>query len=325
MAHIQQQNHPSFLTTELWAKVFRHLDELLDNVIPKQHQAEMHQLKLVCKQFRETFSSHSGLVERLYLGYDLSAGRLPRLLAWLKKNKSSIQILHSKCESSVFEIVLTEVGIHMLGLSACTALTHLVFSDASLELSDGHMYLGRGLWLFPDNLHLLGQLHTLELNSIVRADSVISNVIWISTLTSLKDLSICFHNTDTYVIRHALLLTNLTRLHILAQSRVRDVDVDDQPVLSIAMAWHKLQALQDLSICGFSLQPTLVDYGFHTRGVAGLLRLPHLRVISFAGCTTLGEYHSECFAALIYNLARLRPEVKLVGKWRDFNNFFTSC
>lgn len=145
----------------------------------------------------------------------------------------------------------------------------------------------------------LGQLHTLELNNIVWADSVISNVIWISTLTSLKDLSVCFHSNDIYLIRHALLLTILTRLHILAQLRVGVIDVDDQPVLSIAMAWHKLQALQDLSICGFSLQLSPVECGFHTRGVAGLLRLPHLRVVSFVGSTTLGEFHSECSAALI--------------------------
>ena len=62
-------------------------------------------------------------------------------------------------------------------------------------------------------------------------------------------------------------------------------------------------ALQILSIHGLTLR-----LGRH---VAGLLGLHHLQQISFSQTMLDGCVNNACFAALIYNLARHRPQVKV--------------
>ena len=49
--------------------------------------------------------------------------------------------------------------------------------------------------------------------------------------------------------------------------------------------WHRLHALQDLSICSVRLQ-----FG---NGVAGLMHLYHLKSVSFAGSTFDGINNTE--------------------------------
>ena len=95
-------------------------------------------------------------------------------------------------------------------------------------------------------------------------------------LTSLQDLCICFHCSDVDVLRHAILLTNLTRLHVSDQSG------EDYSVMNISMPWCKLHALRDLAILNFRLQLGVE--------VAELLQLPHLRQVSFVDSIASGEY-----------------------------------
>ena len=105
----------SSLTPELWTKIFVHMEELAENPYPfphftfdqKQPQGEMHQLKLVCKQFRDIFASHPGLVQRLYIGEDFLATSLPSLLDWMQQSKGSVQTFQSTCERPLVDIVLT--------------------------------------------------------------------------------------------------------------------------------------------------------------------------------------------------------------------------
>ena len=109
------QQQPPSLMPELWAKIFVHLEESAksshpfpqDTLDPQQHQREMPQLKLVCKQFRDIFASNSGLVQRLYLSVDFPDTSLPNLLDWMQQSKSSLQTFQSTCKSPVVEIVLT--------------------------------------------------------------------------------------------------------------------------------------------------------------------------------------------------------------------------
>ena len=66
MGVVKQQRTPA-LTPELWTKIFAHLEELpdfldWDDEEQEPNQAKVHQLKLVCKQFRDVDASHSGLV-----------------------------------------------------------------------------------------------------------------------------------------------------------------------------------------------------------------------------------------------------------------------
>ena len=101
--HIEQPNTSSMtpklrgnvpsLAPELWAKVFAQLELRPenfkgwiddDNLELKQNQLEVHQLKLVCKQFRDLYGSHSDLVQQLYVCHQFTVGLVPSLLAWLQ-------------------------------------------------------------------------------------------------------------------------------------------------------------------------------------------------------------------------------------------------
>ena len=112
----QPEHRPSAsLTPELWAKVFAYVEprpwvtgpvedstaQLLQRV-----QTEVHQLKLVCKQFREVYARHSGLVQALYLRNDVPVGSLSSLLVWLQQNKRSLQTFRSECGNLLVEAVL---------------------------------------------------------------------------------------------------------------------------------------------------------------------------------------------------------------------------
>ncbi|KAL3152700.1 hypothetical protein ABBQ38_012293 [Trebouxia sp. C0009 RCD-2024] len=415
MARIQQQ-HVASLTEDLWAKVFWHLEEMLEaEYQPEDSQASMHRLNLVCKQFRQAFVSHAGVVrQRILLSHSFSHKLLPSLLAWLDKKQSSVRALVSRRQGPIVAVVLAQLqspqptinlvevygvspalltafsnlercelrnnkgsdmnleplgglprlhhlglrgqfknlhhvtgltrlecasnfpvsdgiisnvqefattlqhlnldrcvllGVHALGLSACTALTQLVLISSSLTLDNGDIYFDPELSLSPSNLGLLGQLHTLHVSS---SEEEISSLSWISTLTSLRHLTVHIRSCNNSPARSASCLTNLTHLKIYATSRLSD---DEDPVLNIDAPWDRLQALQILSICDFRLQ---LGAGL---GVGGLLQLPHLREMSLHG-STVGESDSECFAALMYNFARLLPQVQVACSSGNLTGFF---
>ncbi|KAL3151155.1 hypothetical protein ABBQ38_15512 [Trebouxia sp. C0009 RCD-2024] len=100
------------LTSELWAKVFAHLElpqknGSWDYFDQRQQQARLHQLKLVCKQFREVFTSHPALVQQLYISSDFCVRALPSLLAWLHQSKNSVQYFQSECRSPLVDAVVS--------------------------------------------------------------------------------------------------------------------------------------------------------------------------------------------------------------------------
>lgn len=134
MTSTEHRNAP-FLTPELWAKIFVHLGESeVGNLQPyhildqQQHQREMHQLKLVCKQFNGIFASNFGLVQQLYLTEGFLVSSLPSLLAWLQQSKRSVRTFQSTCKSPLLEVVLaallsSESRIKLMGIcvsSACS-------------------------------------------------------------------------------------------------------------------------------------------------------------------------------------------------------------
>lgn len=97
------------------------------------------------------------------------------------------------------------------------------------------------------------------------------------------------------MIQPILLLTSLTRLCLGPCDSVWELSQ-----LSIVIEWHKLQALQHLSMRHSDVQ--LDD-------LAGLLQLQHVRTISLYKCTINGEDFAEFICH--QDLARLRPHVKL--------------
>ena len=99
-----EQRHAPSLTPELWAKVFAFLSsrpgqvrvcDSNDNLALKQNQLEVHQLKLVCKLFKDLFASYPGLVQQVYISPTFSGRSVLSLLAWLQHNKGSVQAVQS--------------------------------------------------------------------------------------------------------------------------------------------------------------------------------------------------------------------------------------
>ncbi|KAL3155098.1 hypothetical protein ABBQ38_011160 [Trebouxia sp. C0009 RCD-2024] len=206
------------------------------------------------------------------------------------------------------------------GLSICTALTQLVWSDSSLTDHHDHLYLDSNMNQVPAKIALLTRLHTLHLTT--GDGEKAANLEWISNLTSLHALSVSFGISYGQVAQHALPLTNLTQLSIQGLPYSLDEpfaamagnEVDPVYVLNIDVGWHRLQALQELFLCDCKLKLG--------SGVAGLFQLHRLRHISFAGSTIHDGKDHECFAALLYNLARLCPHVKLVAGAGDLSSYF---
>ena len=192
------------------------------------------------------------------------------------------------------------------GISACTALTQLVLKQTRLTDSNNFVYLGYELCLDLTDSVGLTRLHTLELGSNVHS---LPGMEWISGLTTLKELVICGRSSLDNMVQYASVLTQLTRLHISAPIEY------ETSILDIDIEWHTSKALQDLSINKFTLNSG--------PGVGGLLQLEHLKQVSFAGTRTLGEADNELLCALVSNLARMRPQVKLVFEKGDLQNFFT--
>ena len=185
----------------------------------------------------------------------------------------------------------TLLDMHTQGLPACTALTHLKLWTSRLEDNNGQVYLKADLSLIPTDIGLLTKLHTLSLGSASYAEEH-ANVEWISQLASLQNLSMWFGRGHGQVLQHLPLLTKLTSLYIQGPSdyashaglnHVLDLDID----------WHRLQALQQLSICQGRLH--LGD------NIADLVDLHQLRVISFAHIII----DSESPAAFTFHLPRL--------------------
>ena len=230
------------------------------------------------------------------------ASNFPRsdgVVSGVHKLASTLQ--HLDLDSCVLQ------GIHSLGLSACTALTQLVLNNPCVLFDNGDVYLDKDLSLSPDNLGQLAQLHTLHLET---SEEEFPSLSWISVLKTHQHLTIYIRGCNDSPVEPASWLTNLTHLDIYAESQL---DNEEDPVLNIDVAWDKLQALQILSICFFRLQLGL--------GVGGLLQLPQLREISVYGSTVI-DPDNECFAALMFHLARARPEVKVACFSGDLTYFF---
>ena len=67
--------------------MFGHVESWVD-ADQQQNQAEVLQLKLVCKQFTDIYASHSELVRRVFLDNDFSVRSLPSCLAAAEQQRS---------------------------------------------------------------------------------------------------------------------------------------------------------------------------------------------------------------------------------------------
>ena len=166
--------------------------------------------------------------------------------------------------------------------------------------------------MIPTGMRFLTQLHTLHLSTGEIEDIYgVASLCGISQMIPLADLSMSFGKRDEDIMRGVTLLTNLTRLAVKGLGDCEETEVN------INIAWHKLRALQELSICNCTMRLG--------RRIHGLLKLDKLQQISFEDSSVSDcNYTSNmsCFGALTYHLARQHPSVKLL-LGGDVLEFFT--
>lgn len=218
MARVEQRQEFS-LTPELWAQVFALVEERSDTIedmggwtqtthrLARQEQAQVHQLKLVCKQFRDIYATHSGLIQRMLLYQSFPARLTPSLLAWLQQNRSSVQTFRSTDESSLVDAVLSA----LVSTEQCIRLANLCnVSACSISLITSFMNLEKcGLgskvhdcqWLDLTPLGLLPKLthlalrglysHLYHLTGLTRLDCFSAHIDKVNQMTpSLQHLEV---------------------------------------------------------------------------------------------------------------------------------------
>lgn len=245
VSRAQHQNALS-LTPELWAEVFARLEErattltTYDDLEEKQSQTEVHQLKRVCKQFRQIYASDSRLVQKLYLYSNFSLRSLASLLVWLQHNKSSVKIFRSACGSPLLDAVLAglvspEPHLRMLdlaGISACSISIGAAFTGlekCSLQHNEARLSLEPlGALSRLNHLVLQGHFHALHhLTGLTRLDCIRADVLSLQrfkTMATLKHLEM----QDGILARTLSAYTALTKL-VFSDSVL--VDSNDQVYL----------------------------------------------------------------------------------------------
>ena len=162
----------TLLTAELWTEVFAHVEapqirykswnDIQDD---QQNQRQLHQLRLVCKQFNKIFAAPSLFLRRLCLPEAFPSSSLPSLLAWLQQNKSCLKVFEANCGSRMTDVVL---GV----LTSSTSQLKLVdISAASIACS----------------MQLLGSFSSLEMCALSSADGVL-NITPLQALPKLRSL-----------------------------------------------------------------------------------------------------------------------------------------
>ncbi len=171
---MHSRHQRTLLTAELWTEVFAHVeaaqiryrswDDVEDG---KENQRQLHQLRLVCKQFNGIFASQPFFLRRLSLPLAFPSSSLPSLLAWLQQNKNCLTVFEANCSSRMADVVLGALT------SSTSQLKLIDLSDASTACS----------------LQLLGSFSSLEMCGLSSADGVL-NLTPLQALPKLKSLSL---------------------------------------------------------------------------------------------------------------------------------------
>ena len=116
-------------------------------------------------------------------------------------------------------------------------------------------------------------------------------------LTSLQDLTLsCYGQSG--LLQHLPALVHFTRLVIDSPAGSEEMSTVDTD-----LAWRKLRNLQHVSVCHH-----MIAFG---QGIFDLVELPNLRSVSFFGSDTNGQSNVECYAAFVYELAKLCPQTEV--------------
>ena len=183
----------------------------------QRQQTQIHQRKLVCKQFNHVHASHPGVVRTLYLGPGISAKSLPSLLAWLQHNKNSIQTFRSEGGSPLVDAVLgalvsPESSLNRVGVSdvsACALSSLAVFTNlekcAFWQQNAEHLDLAP-LGVLPSLRHLVLQAGNFKelhhLLALTRLECIHADVLGVQQLAlTLQHLELdCSNLEDTHTL-----------------------------------------------------------------------------------------------------------------------------
>jgi len=230
------------LNPELWTEIFARLEDrqfgtwIWNDEKARQQQRELHELKLVCKQFNDIFTSQPELVQGLHLHSNFPRNATITLLAWLRRSSGSVQTFTSSCDTSPMHAVMAGLiassPLRVMDISnttswsiqlaaAFTSLEKCALQQKSGEVQYLHLTPLQGLPKLQ-HLHLQGhfrQLHrlpsltALEFKAAEVADCNFGTML---QFLVLKDSSL--QGVHAHAIRACTALTEL----VLSAARLLD-------------------------------------------------------------------------------------------------------
>ncbi len=214
------------------------------------------------------------------------------------------------CVTSLRKLCLFEshlIRLHSDGIAACSAILLLTCVQGQIHAGMGHLRLDcshQMLFTVPPGL---SSLKFLSLSIASTGAPLPFGAAWyghnlscLQGLTALEELSVHspFHNV--FVPSG---VTALQKLSSLSLSVASNEGVDHVPSVILDVDWAALQMLKSLCIDA----PTFICQ----RSIVGLATVKQLTHIMW-GRSAYDAQSTKCFAALMYKLAKYRPEVLVV-------------
>lgn len=241
--------------------------------------------------------------------------QLPPHLTNLTLTSADVTVVEQcLCVTSLKKLRLFECqlnGLHPNGIAACSAIQELACVQGRIHAGMGHLWLDCSTdWPFtvPSGLSSLNKLRYLRLTIASTAAPLPfgaaqygHDLSCLQGLTMLEVLVVHSTSGDTFVPSG---VTDLYKLSILSLTVTPSEGGDDIPSVIFDVDWSALQMLNSLYISA----PTFVCQ----RSIVGLATVKQLAHITWGHSTPCDARSTKCFAALMYKLAKYRPEVVVV-------------
>ena len=220
------------------------------------------------------------------------------------------------CVTSLKKLRLLDsqlIGLHSDGIAACSAVQVLVCAQGNLQAGMIHLCLAWSHELpftVPPGLSSLEQLKYLSLAIASNGASLPYDVAQhghdlscLQGLTSLEELNVHSWAADIFVPSGVTTLQKLSKLS-LSVAPNEERERGDVPSVIFDVDWPALQMLKVLYIGA----PTFIC----RRSIVGLATVKQLAHITWVNAVPYDAESTYCFAALMYRLAKYRPEVVVV-------------
>ncbi len=204
------QTMPAQLSPEVWLQIFSKLQSPICGA-PVEHltaQANVLQLRLVCKAFHDTFDTCSALSAQLHLSSTFSSQSLPSLLTWFENHAKSVTSFKARCNSASLDVALGTMlccrsKLLWVDCSNCVASSLILLSSLSSMttclLTDPQVHLN----ISP--LQGLTKLQTLHL----------SNGTYTAAQLPMHLTEACFTDCNILAREDSACVTSLHKLQIV--------------------------------------------------------------------------------------------------------------